>query len=211
VIASLISYFCFSLIAYGRPSNKVEANRLNEINSPVKSFSSSPEGSVHSSCYSIASSKPIEIINLVYNHETPLPLMEKVSIEKEMDGISNETNKLSLEPIAEDRNFNSVLISLTNTLSVSEPFQIIDNCKFCFFLLCSKTNVIAYGDYYPGIGYFACCGYSTEDQKNIQMFFVDESFQNSSSMTISNYLKKKLQPIGTLSYDKVSLSVCSKL
>lgn len=111
------------------------------------------------------------------------------------DKINNITNHPKLEPIEMLYSMESVDVSLNDEFSVKASFHTVGEIQFSLMIYFKKLKIFyRIGDFHPGRGFFACCGYSKTDLGNLNLFFIDEDFEKPCNLTYKYYMKSKFMP-----------------
>jgi len=119
--------------------------------------------------------------------------------------INNNINQSPLEPIVLNLSMKSVSVSLNEKISVKTSFHNVEDVQFSLIIYFTKMQIFyRVGDFHPGRGFFACCGYLEKNLENLNLFFIDENFVKPSNVSYIYYIKKKIVPTHRLK-DKVTI------
>jgi hypothetical protein len=109
--------------------------------------------------------------------------------------INNNIDQSPLEPIDLNLSMKFVSVSLNEKISVKTGFHNVGDVQFSLMIYFKKMEIFyRVGDFHPGRGFFACCGYLENNLENLNLFFVDENFVKPSNVSYIYYLKKKIVP-----------------
>ena len=119
--------------------------------------------------------------------------------------INNNIDESPFEPIELNLKMESISVCLNEKISVKTSFHNVGDVQFSLMIYFKKMQIIyRVGDFHPGRGFFACCGYLEKNLENLNLFFIDEDFDKPSNVSYIYYLKKQIVPTHRLK-DKVTI------
>ena len=112
-----------------------------------------------------------------------------------VDDMNNTIQQPLLEKMEIIHNLESVQVCLNDEISVTTSFHTVGQVQFSLMIYFKKLKIFyRIGDFHPGRGFFACCGYLENDIANLNLFFIDKDFKEPVRLTYKYYMKIKFVP-----------------